>query len=503
MKKVEYDRKTFFGDSQESKSPTMMYWIMTLVSTLFYIFFLFSRSTELISLCSTGPLYIFVSISGLVALLSLLIFPPKTLGLYARRMFLIAVIIAQFKQEMDYQLLKKFSLSVHSTALFAKFLDGYVCIVTGANSGIGYAISEQLSMLGATVVMTCRDINKCETAASKIRAAVAKVRITQGSDGGIIETAEVDVGDLKSVQQFARSFSKKHRRLDLLILNAGAVPPPGSRTAQGLESCIGSMHVGHAALTKWLQPILLKPVRGIPSAARVVYVGSQAYMMGKFHHSLFSGNGRGDMHGEMTDNCGSCGFMGLLPCCPIGRCPYTNGYARAKLANILHVHELQWRADMESSRRGGSKNRRRLVSSVLHPGAVQTNIHPLFASFLAQMTLRTAEQASRIIMHAILSDSFVPGAYLDAMGRAHDLQGFHGHLLATHIKAHPEAAKLQFTVRNSIDIPSWDLSRWKRESHIEPQSPASANKTREEVAARLWEVTESFIADFSWGKLKK
>lgn len=50
-----------------------------------------------------------------------------------------------------------------------KSLDGKVFIVTGANRGFGYAITETLVERHATVVMACRDSNKAYEAISKIR----------------------------------------------------------------------------------------------------------------------------------------------------------------------------------------------------------------------------------------------------------------------------------------------------------------------------------------------
>lgn len=51
----------------------------------------------------------------------------------------------------------------------SKSLVGKVFIVTGANRGFGYAITETLVERHATVVMACRDSNKAYEAISKIR----------------------------------------------------------------------------------------------------------------------------------------------------------------------------------------------------------------------------------------------------------------------------------------------------------------------------------------------
>ena len=47
-------------------------------------------------------------------------------------------------------------------------LSGKVCVVTGANCGIGLRTAAQLARLGATVVLACRDLAKAEAAAAQI-----------------------------------------------------------------------------------------------------------------------------------------------------------------------------------------------------------------------------------------------------------------------------------------------------------------------------------------------
>ena len=177
------------------------------------------------------------------------------------------------------------------------------------------------------------------------------------------------------------------------------------RTVQGLETSIGGMYVGHFALTKWLKELLLKPVTGSNEPSRVINIASAAYVAGAFHSSLFLENGFGDFKGEYVDNCGTTGPFDLISCCPSLRCPHTNGYSRAKLANILHAQELQRRSDLQ----GLKKNNRMLLAYSLHPGVVTTNIHPFLSSKLMGLVLRSSYDAAFVALHAILSDNIIPG----------------------------------------------------------------------------------------------
>jgi len=51
-----------------------------------------------------------------------------------------------------------------------------------------------------------------------------------------VEVRELDLASLDSVRGFARAFNKTHRRLDVLICNAGIMAPPErQQTADGME----------------------------------------------------------------------------------------------------------------------------------------------------------------------------------------------------------------------------------------------------------------------------
>ena len=47
---------------------------------------------------------------------------------------------------------------------------GKLVLVTGANSGLGYEVTRALARKGATVLMACRNLEKGEEAAAKVRA---------------------------------------------------------------------------------------------------------------------------------------------------------------------------------------------------------------------------------------------------------------------------------------------------------------------------------------------
>jgi len=82
------------------------------------------------------------------------------------------------------------------------------CVVTGANRGIGLALTEALLQQGATVYAGVRNVQGAE----------ALHRLAKGSDGRLTVLA-LDVGRDESVQQFAQGLPQG--AVDLLINNAG------------------------------------------------------------------------------------------------------------------------------------------------------------------------------------------------------------------------------------------------------------------------------------------
>ena len=74
-----------------------------------------------------------------------------------------------------------------------------VAIITGANSGIGKAISLELAKLGAVVVMLCRN---------KTRGAEALKEVRSISGNTTVDLMLCDLGSLQSIEGFCLEFNK-------------------------------------------------------------------------------------------------------------------------------------------------------------------------------------------------------------------------------------------------------------------------------------------------------
>lgn len=150
---------------------------------------------------------------------------------------------------------------------------GRVALITGANTGLGYETALELALHGAKTILACRNTEKGEAAAKKINDEVAKAK-TGGK--GAAEFQLLDLSDLDQVKEYSTKFVGENTRLDLLILNAGVMMTPYTRTKQDHELQIGTNYFGHAALTKYLLPLLTKT-----EGSRIVVLSSSLHKQAK------------------------------------------------------------------------------------------------------------------------------------------------------------------------------------------------------------------------------
>jgi NAD(P)-dependent dehydrogenase (short-subunit alcohol dehydrogenase family) len=146
-------------------------------------------------------------------------------------------------------------------------LSGTTSVITGANSGLGFATAKALASHGSHIVMAARNLDKARAAASLI---------TRDVPAASLEIVELDLGSLESVEQAAGNVMSNHERIDILINNAGLMAMPEGRTSDGFETQFGVNHLGHWALTARLLPALVDA-----PAARVVTVTSSAHHFGR------------------------------------------------------------------------------------------------------------------------------------------------------------------------------------------------------------------------------
>ena len=141
-------------------------------------------------------------------------------------------------------------------------LEGKTFLITGANTGIGRATTEDLARRGGRVILACRS-------AEKTLPVIEAITAETGNDR--LEHLPLDLADLDSVRTAAATLVERGEPIDVLIANAGVAGQRGE-TAQGWELAFGINHLGHFLFVTSLLDLLRA---GAP--ARVVIVASQAH----------------------------------------------------------------------------------------------------------------------------------------------------------------------------------------------------------------------------------
>jgi NAD(P)-dependent dehydrogenase (short-subunit alcohol dehydrogenase family) len=125
-------------------------------------------------------------------------------------------------------------------------LDGKVAIVTGATSGLGRAAAESIATLGGHVFIVGRDPARTERVRSEISAGT----------GSAVEADVADLSVLAETAAFASRFAERHDRLDVLVLNAGALTHDYTVTGEGNELTLATHVLSPFLLTRALSPLL-------------------------------------------------------------------------------------------------------------------------------------------------------------------------------------------------------------------------------------------------------
>jgi NAD(P)-dependent dehydrogenase (short-subunit alcohol dehydrogenase family) len=202
-------------------------------------------------------------------------------------------------------------------------LSGQTIVITGGSAGLGVETARVLAGCGARIVSVVRDEAKGRAAAATILESVPNAEI---------EIAVLDLFQLDSVRRGADDIAKRFSRIDRLINNAGVMACPLGRTAQGLDTQLGTNHLGHFVLTARLIPQLLAA-----SPARIVNLSSAGHRLSpfRFDDPFFNE----DDYNKWT------------------------AYGQAKTANVLFSVAL----DERFKDRG-------IRSYAVHPGAIRTEL---------------------------------------------------------------------------------------------------------------------------------
>jgi len=199
-------------------------------------------------------------------------------------------------------------------------MQGKVCVITGATSGLGLEAAERLAKLGARLVLVGRD---------RARGDAAVRRLQQAVPGVAVRIHYADLSLMSEMKRVATEIRDAEPRIDVLINNAGAMFASRHVTEEGLELTFALNHMAYFIVTN----ILLDRLRAA-APSRIVCTASIAH------------------RGQDLD------FADLQSSRNYGAMKV---YGRTKLANILFTRELARRLTGTG-----------VTANCLHPGFVAT-----------------------------------------------------------------------------------------------------------------------------------
>lgn len=238
-------------------------------------------------------------------------------------------------------------------------LTGKKFLITGGTSGLGLSAARELVKANAQVVFTARSENKAQSALNQISA----------KSNSRISYLLMDLTDLSSVKAGANQAAQKFDgAIDCLILNAGVMATPFTKTKDGFELQMGTNHLGHFAFAGLLKGAITE---------RVISISSQAHRMGTFGDNSISTIKR--------------------ICLGTGKYSPWAAYGASKLANLLFVSQIE---------RLRIKNNWPFIPLAAHPGYSDTNLQ----SVAPQMKSNRWEERTVNLFNSVIAQSADKGA---------------------------------------------------------------------------------------------
>lgn len=200
-------------------------------------------------------------------------------------------------------------------------LKNKICLITGANAGIGFETARSLCAKGAKSILVCRSEEKATDAIKKIKKEFPAAKV---------DFAVADLSSQAQIHKLAQGILIDYDKIDVLINNAGSWFSDFQLTEDQVERQWAINHLAPFLLTHLLLPTLEKS-----EDPRIINVSSDSHFHGKIHFDDV--NLKSNYHG-------------------------LRAYAQSKLANVLFTFEFERRKTFPIS------------INAVQPGLVKTDI---------------------------------------------------------------------------------------------------------------------------------
>ncbi|MFX1572763.1 MAG: SDR family oxidoreductase [Promethearchaeota archaeon] len=244
-------------------------------------------------------------------------------------------------------------------------MKGKICMITGANSGIGKATAIGLAEMGANIIMICRDKERGKKAQEEI------IDLTGNTN---VDLFICDLSSQESIRKLVSEFKKKYQSLNVLINNAGLMLSKRTLSVDGVEMNFAVHHLAPFLLTNLLLDMLKKS-----APSRIINVTSAAHKTAKINFD--------DLQSENK------------------KYRLFKVYGISKLAAMLFTYELSRRLE-------GSG----VTVNAVHPGVVNTNLsrdHSAFSRGFAKLFFKSPREGAQTSIYLATSPDIegVTGKY--------------------------------------------------------------------------------------------
>lgn len=143
-------------------------------------------------------------------------------------------------------------------------MDRKICLITGANTGIGKEAAVLIAKQDYKVIIACRNLEKGKKALSDIK---------QRSGNDSVELKIVDMSLQESIKKLSADLHNEYKRIDVIIHNAAIFDITQKDvvyTSEGIEAVWATNHLGPSLLTKLLLDAIKNSEQG-----RIITIASK------------------------------------------------------------------------------------------------------------------------------------------------------------------------------------------------------------------------------------